>query len=98
MTGTFCGCTLLQIGCSVVVRDKSTIEVLHHYGVTCTYNELLRMKSSATHAAARRVEKIGLSQCDAGLIQVIAVNFDATISTSNGLGQSCNTTYSSSQR
>ena len=82
--------TLLQIG--LVVRDKSIIEVLHHYGVTWTYDEMLRFKSSTAHAAARSIEQLGLSQCDAG-IQVIEDNFDATISSPNGLQSTGQSTH-----
>ena len=77
--------TMLQIGLGLVAHDKSIIEVLHDYGVTCTYDEVLRFKSSAAHAATRNIEKLGLSQSSGGLIQVVADNFDATISSPNGM-------------
>ena len=68
----------------LVARDKSIIEVFHDYGVTCTYNEVLHFKSSAAHTAAKNTEKLGLSKSAAGLILVIADNFDANLS-SNGM-------------
>ena len=51
--------TLLQIALGLVARDKTIIEVFHDYGGTCTYDEVLRFKSSAAHAAAKSIEKLG---------------------------------------
>ena len=66
----------LHIGLGLVAHDKSFIEVFHHYGVTCTYDEVFGFKSSAAHTAARNIEKLGLSKSAARLIQVAADNFD----------------------
>jgi hypothetical protein len=48
----------------------------------CTYDELLRFKASAAAAAAKMT---GIVAPKDGIIQVVADNFDATISSQNGL-------------
>ena len=77
--------TLLQIALGVVIREKTNIELLHGLGITSSYDEVLRFKSSAAYAAARNKEKLGISKSDAGLVQVVADNFDATIASPNGI-------------
>ena len=42
-------------------------------------DEVLRVKSSAAHAAARNKETLMISKSDAGLVQVEADGFDANI-------------------
>ena len=77
--------TSLQISLGVVVREKATIGLLHNFGITSTYDEVLRFKSSAAHAAAKSKERLGIARSDDGLVQVVADNFDANISSPNGL-------------
>ena len=77
--------TPLQIGLALVARDKSIIEVFHGYGVTCSYDEAIRFKSSAAHTAARNTKKLGLSKNAAGLIQVVNDNLDANLLSPNGM-------------
>ena len=77
--------TSLQISLGVVVREKSIIELLHEYGITSTYDEILRFKSSAAHAAGKCKQLFGILQNDGGMVQVVADNFDANISSPNGL-------------
>lgn len=78
--------TSLLISLGVVVREKALIELLHQYGVTSTYDEVLRFKSSAAHAAAKCTQLSGIfHKNDVGLVQVVADNFDAKISSPNGL-------------
>ena len=77
--------TQLQIALGVVLRSKFNIELLHKYGATCSYDEVFRFKSSAAHAAAKNREKLGISSTGGGLIQAVADNFDANISSANGL-------------
>ena len=77
--------TDLQIDLGVLVRDsKKLIELLHAFGVTCSYDEILRFKKSAAFSAAADMDLLGISQADSGLIQVVADNFDADISSQNG--------------
>ena len=42
--------TTLQVALGVLIRSKSLVETLHEFGVTCTYDEMLRFKSSADAA------------------------------------------------
>ena len=77
--------TFLLISLGVVIRDKTMIDLLHNFGITCSYDEVLRFKSSAAHAAAKSIEKLGISSSDGGLVQVIADNFDASISSPNDI-------------
>ena len=53
--------------------------------VTCTYDELLRFKTSAAVAANEERSLRGMFDSRFGLIQAIADNFDANISSQNGL-------------
>ena len=77
--------TAMQVALGVVINEKSHIELLNKLGVTCTYDELLRFKSSAAHAAGKRIRNMGLTEARNGLVQVVADNFDANISSQNGL-------------
>ena len=45
--------TSLQISLGVVIYEESIIEILHNFGITSTYDEVLRFKSSAAHAASK---------------------------------------------
>ena len=77
--------TQLQIAIGGVFRSKPNIELLHTYGVKCSYAEVLCFKSSATHAAAKTRENIGISFTGGDLIQTVADNYDANISPPNSL-------------
>lgn len=77
--------TLLQIAVGVVIREKMNIELLYNLGVTSSYDEVLRFKSSAAHAASKDMENLGISADNTGLVQVVADNFDANISSANGV-------------
>ena len=77
----------LQIALGIHVREKSEIETMHEFGVTFSYSEVLRLKASAATAAAQGVHSNLRAITDAkhGLIQAVADNFDANISSQNGL-------------
>lgn len=77
--------TTLQIALGNVARDKSIIEQLYSFGVSSSYDEVLRFKASAALEASRSQESKGLRRSDQGLVQSIADNFDANISSQNGL-------------
>ena len=77
--------TLLQIALGVVIREKMNIELLHSLGITSSYDEVLRFKSSAAYAASKDIGKLGIARESTGLVQVVADNFDANISSANGL-------------
>ena len=60
---------------------------MHDFGVTCSYSEVLQFKASAATAAAQDVHSNLRAITDAkhGLIQAVADNFDANISSQNDL-------------
>ena len=77
--------TALQIALGVLVRQKSLIEQLYDFGVTSCYDEILLFKASVAHAAAKIQNLRGISDCGIGLVQTVADNFDANISSQNGV-------------
>lgn len=81
--------TSLQVALGVQTRDKNKIECLHDYGVTCSYDEVLRFKASAATAAANaecvNINLRSISDSSVGLIQSVGDNFDANISSQNGI-------------
>ena len=66
---------VLDFALSLAVREKSLIQHLHDYGVTSTYT-----------AASTNEVQVQLD-ADEGLIQGISDNFDADLSTQNGIKQ-----------
>ena len=77
--------TNIQIALGVLIRDsKQLINQMHAFGVTCSYDEILRFKKSAAIAATEEIDLTGISSEQSGLVQVIADNFDADISSQNG--------------
>ncbi len=78
--------TPLQMALGILLRDsKKIVSHLYDYRITCSYDELLRFKSSAATAASVDPIKQGISDAKDGLIQVVADNFDAAISSPNGM-------------
>ena len=47
---------LLQISLGVVTREKMNIKLLHELGITSFYDEVMRFKSSAAHAASKDIK------------------------------------------
>ncbi len=77
--------TSLQVALGVLIRDsKKLVKHMHEYGVTCSYDEVLRFKKSAAIAATKNISLHGISDASKGLVQVVADNFDADISSQNG--------------
>ena len=77
--------TQLQIALAVLLRDsKELVKSMSNFGVTCTYDELLRFKKSAAAAAAKSSELTGISKAEDGLVQIVVDNFDADIASQNG--------------
>ena len=77
--------TSLQIALCNLSRDsKSLINELYQFRVTCSYDEILRFKRSAALAATTDIKLSGINQGSLGLIQAVAENFDANISSQNG--------------
>ena len=57
---------------------------MYQFRVTCSYNEILRFKKSAALAATKNIKLSRVHQGSMGLIQAVADNFDANISSQNG--------------
>ena len=77
--------TNLQLGLSVLLsRQRKFIDELHTYGVTTSYNELRRFRCSAADAMASVPRGLAHFDSKHGLVQVVADNFDAQISSPNG--------------
>ena len=65
-------------------EHKYFVEQLHGFGVTSSYEELRRFKISCASAAAEDCDGIGQIKSANSLVQVVAYNFDAEISSQNG--------------
>lgn len=77
--------TALQIALGILLKDsKEIISQLHEFGVTCTYDEVLRFRKSAAAAASQEKALSGIVDKNVGMIQAVADNFDAEISSQNG--------------
>ena len=57
---------------------------MNTFGVTCTYDELLRFKKSVAVAAAKNAELTAISKDDDGSVKIVVDNFDADIASQNG--------------
>ena len=77
--------TTLQIALGVVLGKRAVIEQFNDFAVACTYDEVLRFKASAATAAFKNSNLTGLEAPKDGLIQVVVDDFDANISSQNGL-------------
>ena len=77
--------TSLQVALGACVREKHLISMLHDFSVTCSYDEVLRFKSSAVQNTSGRREIQRLFKAEDGLIQTVIDNYDANISSLNGL-------------
>ena len=77
--------TTLQLALGNLIRDsKLLINQMYQFRVTCSYDEILRFKKSAAFAATKEMQLSGIHRADHGLIQAVADNFDADISSQNG--------------
>lgn len=74
--------TTLQLTLGTVLIDKALIHLCSEYGICCSYDEVLRFRKSAAHATSQEKHLQGLMQ---DLIQAVADDFDANISSPNGL-------------
>ena len=66
---------------------KDSKDLVNHFydcGVTWSYDEILRFKKSAALAATAQSSLSGISDNHTVLVQAIANNFDADISSQNG--------------
>lgn len=77
--------TDLQIALGVLLRDYKTIlGYTYDFGITCSYDEVLRFKKSAAVIAAKDPSVHGISSATGGLVQTVVDNFDADIHSPNG--------------
>ena len=73
-------CTSLLLALGVFVRDKALIVMLNKFLITCSYDELLRFRTSVARDAADRYTNTGVIFDGLnGLIQVVIDNFDAEV-------------------
>lgn len=77
--------TNLQIALGVKVRfSKRLAQFLHTFQVVCSYDEILRFKRSAAHAAAKDINTSGITTDGRKFTQIVVDNFDADIASQNG--------------
>ena len=77
----------LQVVLGTLIREKELIQELYKCGIVCSYDEVLRFRKSAA-TVSKQVTSRGLvntSQSGAGLVQFVIDNFDANISSQNGM-------------
>jgi len=77
--------TPLQVTIGTLIKEKELIHELYKCGVVCSYDEVLRFRKSAAIASLTSRGLVDTSQPGAGMAQVIVDNFDANISSQNGL-------------
>ena len=75
----------LQVALALMLRDKGLIMEFSKFGVCCSYDEILHFKASAAAVAHEQLNLRGLMSSESGLVQTVADNFDANISSANGL-------------
>ena len=74
----------LQVALGVCIQEKKLIDHLYEYEITASYDEIRRFKISAASSSGKEITQFN---CENGLIQGVSDNFDATLSTQNGLKQ-----------
>ena len=79
--------TSLQIALAILVERKALVDHLYDYRITCSYDELLRFRTSAAVWTVNRRTYDIIAHYLKGLVQVIADNFDCDISSMNGKKQ-----------
>ena len=76
--------TDLQISLAVCLNSEKSIKHVQNYGVTCSFDEFKRFKRSAAKAASQDISLQGIPSTANGMVQIVADNFDADISSPNG--------------
>ena len=79
--------TSLQVALAILVERSALIDHLYDYGITCSYNELLRFRTSAALWTVNRRTYDIIAHYLRGLVQCVADNFDCAISSMNGKKQ-----------
>ena len=75
--------TPLQIGLGVLMHRKKIIQHMYNNNVTCTYDEWRRYERSSAVARTINLKREERAPVD-GLVQIIADNFNADMSSPNG--------------
>ena len=75
--------TSLQIALGVLLREKQLIEQCYAFGICAFYDKILRFKASAAHASSNQEELRDLFHTKHCLIQTVADNYDANVSSPN---------------
>ena len=78
--------TMLLVAIGLLVQEKRLTQQLYEYRVTSSYDEVRKFKISAAAATTNKGSELNLNSKN-GLIQGISDNFDAHLSTQNGLKQ-----------
>ena len=77
--------TPLQIALAVFLRDsKEQVKAFPDFGVTCSYDELLRFKKTVAFTANANLDLSGLKSEIDDMIQGVGDNFDQQICSQNG--------------
>ena len=74
---------MLQVGLGNLINEKRLIEHLREYGIFCIYTDSRKSKTSAAAAIKELVKLEATNE----LIQAISDNFNANLSSQNGLKQ-----------
>ncbi|CAH3045352.1 unnamed protein product [Porites lobata] len=69
----------LLIG-NIITNSRKLINPFYQFGVTCSYDEILRFKNLQLWPLRKEIKLSGIEQASDGLIQAVADNFDADIS------------------
>jgi len=77
--------TTLQIALGVVLNRKGLIEQFYDFLASCSYDAVLRFKASAAAAVVSNASLRGHVHAEDSLVQLVSDNFDAQISSQNGL-------------
>ena len=73
--------TDLQVALGILFRDsKSILGYMYDFGITCSYDEVLKFKKSAAVAASATSS----IQNSTSMVQIVVDNFDANIHSPNG--------------
>lgn len=78
--------TELQLAITNFLQSKKFITELHRFGITTTYDEFTQFKASAAADAIKNGKQICPTH-NGKLLQAVGDNFDANISSPNGLKQ-----------
>ena len=67
-----------------MINSKDIGSHMYDYRITCSYDELLQFKKSASVVTIKHLAQQGIADAKHGLVQVVSNNFDTDISSPNG--------------